>query len=47
MTFTPQSIIMDKMALNEEAERNMRQAVLENPEVYEAAAATPDDDAEE
>jgi hypothetical protein len=35
------------MALNEEAENNMQQDVLENPEVYEAAAATPEDDAEE
>jgi hypothetical protein len=35
------------MALNEEAESNMRQDVLENPEIYEAAAATPDNDAEE
>jgi hypothetical protein len=35
------------MALNEEAERNMRQDALENPEIYEAAAATPEDDSEE
>jgi hypothetical protein len=35
------------MVLNEEAERNMRRDALENPEVYEAAAATPEDDTDE
>jgi hypothetical protein len=40
-------VVTSDMALNEEAEHNMRQDALENPDIYEAAAATPEDDPEE
>jgi hypothetical protein len=39
-------VMVITMPLNEEAERHMQQDVENNPDIYEAAAATPDDDEE-